>query len=183
VPDNPTETLVGYFAAHPHELPAETRLALLDVDYRTVGPAIDRLLADKPAALVLTGYSARATGITLEAQASASCAADKPDATGFVARPDPAPVLATTIDLARLQAAIAPHASCTLSQDAGQYLCNFAYRHALAEVAARGLVTRVLFVHLPAIAGTPLAATAAASLPLTVMAGALARIARELAED
>lgn len=73
------------------------------------------------------------------------------------------------------------HATCAISHDAGQYLCNFAYRHALEQVAQRGLPTRVLFVHVPALAGTPLAETSAASLPLEVMARALAAIVGELA--
>ncbi|HSG54399.1 MAG TPA: hypothetical protein VLA45_03015 [Paracoccaceae bacterium] len=181
VPDNPTQALVDHFRCNPGLLPDAALLALLDVDYRTVGPAIDALLAHAPAALVLTGYSGRAKGITLEAQASALCAADQPDAAGFVALPEPSPILSTTIDLVRLQSVIAHHAPCALSQDAGQYLCNFSYRHALDRVTAQRLPTQVLFVHVPAISGTPLAETAAASLPLDLMAAALAQIARELA--
>lgn len=181
--DNPTQALVDHFRSNPRLLPNSALLAMLDVDYRTVGPAIDALLALAPAALVLTGYSGRAEGITLEAQASALCAADQPDAAGFVALPQAAPTLSTAIDLVSLQSVIARHAPCALSQDAGQYLCNFSYRHALARVTAQRLPTQVLFVHVPAISGTPLAETAAASLPLNQMATALAQIARELAAE
>lgn len=181
VPNNPTQALVDHFAAHRQALPAGTRLALLDVDYRTVGPALDALLADPPTALVLTGFSAQATAITLEAQASGLCAVDKPDVGGFVPFAPPGPPLCTAIDLPRLQALVEWDTPCTISRDAGQYLCNFAYRHALEQVAQAGLTTRVLFVHVPAIAGTALAETSAASLPLEVMAQALALIVAELA--
>ncbi len=181
VADNPTQALVEHFAAHPHALPADTRLALLDVDYCAVGPMLDGLLADPPAALILTGFSAAATAITLEAQASGLCAADKPDICGFVAAALDHPPLCTALDLAHLHAVVEREAPCTISHDAGQYLCNYAYARALEQVARRGLPTQVLFVHVPAIAGTPLAETSAASLALEVMAAALARIAAELA--
>lgn len=181
VAHNPTQVLIEHFTAHPHTLPAGTRLALLDVDYRTVGPKLDALLADPPAALVLTGFSAQATAITLEAQASGLCAADKPDVGGFVPPFADMLPLCTGIDLAHLHTVVGRHAPCAISHDAGQYLCNFAYRHALDLVAQRGLPTRVLFVHVPALAGTPLAEISAASLSLEVMARALAAIVGELA--
>lgn len=181
VPENPTQTLVEHFMGHPQVLPSDTQLALLEVDYRSVIPAIDALLAAGPVALILTGYSHRATAITLEAQASGLCAADQPDISGHVPGLAEAPLLQTAIDLERLQRAVAPIAPCTISHDAGQYLCNFAYRHALARAADSGSTTQVVFIHVPALAGTPLAATAAAALPLERMAAALARIAAELA--
>lgn len=181
VANNPTQALIEHFAAHPEALPAGTRLALLDVDYRTVGPMLDALLVDPPAALVLTGFSAQATAITLEAQASALCAPDKPDVGGFVPNVAGAPPLGTALDLARLHALVEWEAPCTISHDAGQYLCNFAYAHALKQVALAGLATQVLFVHVPAIAGTPLAETSAASLPLDAMARAVALLVAELA--
>lgn len=181
VPDNPTQALVEHFAQRPALLPADTRLHLLEVDYRTVGPALDALLAEPPAALVLTGFSAQASAITLEARASHLCAPDKPDVCGYVPRLPDAPALQSTLDLPRMRALVERTAPCAISHDAGQYLCNFAYRHALDRVARRGLATRVLFVHVPALAGTPLAESAAASLPLDAMASALAVILRESA--
>ena len=181
VAHNPTQALVEHFAAHPEALPASTRLALLDVDYRTVGPALDALLSDRPKAVVLTGFSAAATAITLEAQASGLCAADKPDVGGFVPDLADGAMLCTALDLDRLHALVEWETRCTISHDAGQYLCNFAYAHALRQVALAGLATPVLFVHVPAITGTPLAETSAASLPLDVMARAVALIMAELA--
>lgn len=184
VPDNPTQRLVEHLRQLPALLPRGTDLHLLDVDYRSVGAQIDALLHNPPHALVLTGYSNLATSITLEARAHGICAPDKPDATGHVPRVAAAepPALHTRIDLDALRSALeAEELPITISHDAGQYLCNFSYRHALQRVEQHGLSTHVLFVHLPALSDTPLAADAAASLPLDSMARALSRIAQELA--
>ena len=178
---NPTQTLLDHFARHPDPLPADTRLALLHVDYRAVGQQLDALLARRPAAVVLTGFSAKAPAITLEAQASTHCAADKPDVAGFVAAGADGPPLCCTLDLTRLQALVERDTPCAISHDAGQYLCNFAYAHVLQQVALAGLSTPVLFVHVPALAGTKLAETSAGALPLDAMAQALALIVAELA--
>lgn len=183
VPANPTQVLVDHLAAHPALLPADTRLALLEVAYQTVPAAIDALLEDQPAALVLTGYSHLATGVTLETCATALCAAGKPDALGHLPVPLAGEVLATGADLPALAALLsAGGIPASLSHDAGQYLCNFAYRHALARVAERGLATQVLFVHLPALSGTPLAEQSAACLLLEDMTRAVSLIVAALTD-
>lgn len=184
VAENPTQRLVEHFRQQPALMPQGTDLHLLDVDYRSVGAQIDALLHDPPRALILTGYSHLATSITLEARAHGICAPDKPDATGHVPVPsaDALPDRYTSIDLETLCRALSEEGeTAVISHDAGQYLCNFSYRHALERVEERGLSTRVLFVHLPALSDTTLAANAAASLPLERMARVLACIVRELA--
>jgi pyroglutamyl-peptidase len=184
VADNPTQRLIEHFRQSPSQLPQDTALHLLDVDYRSVGAQIDALLHEPPRALLLTGYSNLATSITLEARAHGICAPDKPDATGQFPAPFPAerPDLFTRTDVEALCLALAEEdLPVAISHDAGQYLCNYSYRHALERVEERGLSTQVLFVHTPALSDTPLAADAAACLPLETMARALARIARELA--
>lgn len=182
MPDNPTQALLAHCAANPDLLPPGTRLALLEVAYASAPGAIAALLDPAPAALVLTGYSHLATAVTLEAYATGFCAADKPDAMGQRPSSAIAETLATGADLPRLvtllQGAGIP---ATISQDAGQYLCNFTYRQALALVAERRLHTHVVFVHLPAISGTALAGSAAASMPLATLAQALALIVAGLA--
>lgn len=179
--DNPTQALVEHLSAHPALLPEGAQLALLDVAYQSTPAAIDALLDMAPGALVLTGYSHRAAGVTLEACASALCAADKPDVLGHVPAPLNGATLSTQADLPALLALLASaRIPAEISHDAGQYLCNFTYRHALQRVAERGLATPVLFIHLPALAGTPLAAEAAASLPLADMARAVASIVAAL---
>ncbi len=183
VPDNPTQRLVAHFRQKPALLPQGTTLHLLDVDYRSVGAQIDALLHEPPHALLLTGYSHHATSIMLEARAHGICAPDKPDAVGHVPAPSimALPDIFTPVDLGTLCLALAEEdLPAAISHDAGQYLCNFSYRHALERVEERGLSTQVLFVHVPALSDTALAANAAASLPLESMARALARIAQEL---
>lgn len=184
VPDNPTQMLVEHLATDAALLPHGTQLALLDVAYQSVPAAIDALLAGQPAALVLTGYSHLATGVTLEACATPSCAADKPDVLGHVPAPLAGEVLATKADLPKLGALLSrANIPVTISRDAGQYLRNFSYRHALSRVAQLGIGTRVLFVHLPALTGTSLAAQSAASMPLADMARALSLIVAALADS
>jgi pyroglutamyl-peptidase len=181
VPANPTQALVEHLSASPALLPSGTRLALLDVAYQSTPAAIDGLLDQFPATLVLTGYSHRATGVTLEACATTLCAADKPDVMGYVAAPLAGDALTTPVDLTALAATlVAAGLPAEISRDAGQYLCNYVYRHALAQVAARALSTQVLFVHLPAISETPLAAEAATSLPLADMARAVALLVEQM---
>lgn len=185
VADNPTQRVIEHFANTPAALPQGTALHLLDVDYRKVVPQLDRLLANLPRALILTGYSNLATTVTLESRATAMCAADKPDNAGYVpplAECEPPP-LNTMIDLSWLQKALLQRdISADISADAGQYLCNFSYHYALRQIAERGISTRVLFVHLPAVTGSELAKSAAASMPMAKIAAAISIIAENLAE-
>lgn len=121
--------------------------------------------------------------VTLEASATDHCAPDQPDICGFVPAPkaDSGTPLATDAPLAtlslRLKEAGVP---AEISQDAGAYLCNYSYRHALACVGTRRLRPKVLFVHLPALEGTALAKETAASIMLKEAMGALTLIASEL---
>ena len=185
VADNPTQTLIEHFRADPSALPGDTALHLLDVDYRSIGAAIDIILTEPPAALILTGYSNLATDIRLESRATGLCAPDKPDVCGYVPQaPLSAPeTLHTRLDLTRLQTGLEARAiPASISRDAGQYLCNYSYRHALSVAAMGGMSTQVVFVHFPAVEGTALAQSAAAAMPLGQMAAALSHISAELAD-
>ncbi len=184
VPENPSQVLVEHLAANDRLLPDDTHCQLLDVHYASVGDEIDRLLALRPQAILLTGYSSLATGVTLESRATGLCAEDKPDAQGtiFASREDDT-LHHHGLDLDALAASLVGKGIIAeVSQDAGQYLCNFSYRHALAAIAARRCGTRALFVHVPALKGTPLAREAAAAMPLDMLAGALGLIGRQLLE-
>lgn len=180
---NPSQAVVEYLDQRPALLPQGSVLQLLDVDYRQVGAAIDALLESEPAAILLTGYSHLAAGITLETQATGICAAGKPDVAGHVpaaAATAPKPLL-TALDLDHLSASIlAAGLPCNISADAGEYVCNFSYRHALQRICDNGLSTQALFIHVPAVEGSVLAESAATSLPLQDMASAIATIAREV---
>ena len=65
--------------------------------------------------------------------------------------------------------------------DCGAYLCNHSYHLALGHIAALGLDTRAVFIHIPAIAGTPLAQTSAGAMPMETMARGVAMVAHALA--
>ena len=183
VEDNPSQALVEHFRLHPDLLPSPRHLALLDVDYAAVGSALDVLLEAEPEALILTGYSNLAAAINLEAQASGLCAADKPDIRGFAPSEaaEPPETLTSNCDLPSLRSAVeALGLPCHVSQDAGAYLCNYSYRHVLARIAENQLQTRALFVHLPALEGSGLASTSAASISMEAACTGIVRIAQEL---
>jgi len=187
VADNPAQALVEALQAAPELLPEGAECRLLETAYAAISPALDAILADPPAALVLTGYSALAHGFKLERRASDLCSPDFADMRGF--RPAPrsgeaVDLRESGVDLAALEAALlAEGFACGQSDDAGQYVCNSTYHNALARIARDALPTRALFVHLPAIAETRLAETSACAMELDEMARGVALIARLLAAD
>jgi len=186
VPDNPSQAVVETLAASAGLLPATAGFRLLDTAYAGLSPALEAILAEPPAALVLTGFSALAGGFKLERRASDLCSPKFADAHGVF----PQQTMGAPIDLrenrscdfpAMEAALLAEGFPCQLSDDAGQYVCNNAYHLALKQIAALGLPTRAVFVHLPAIAGTPLARSSASAMKLSDMARGVALIARLLA--
>ena len=184
VPDNPSQRIVEYFRTEPGLLPGGADTLLFDVSYDTIDAEIDAVFADPPAALVLTGYSRRAAGIVLETLATDVCDPDRPDAAGF------APLEGTrsqtrcsneAVDFERLASALSAQGlPGVLSQDAGAYLCNRSYLLAMRRIAELGCATRAIFVHIPAIADTPLAAESARPMALEDIAAGIATIAHEL---
>ena len=70
--------------------------------------------------------------------------------------------------------------ACAPSDDAGGYVCNHLYYHALAALDEAGAETRALFVHIPALTGSALAETSAAALDLRDLQRGLGVLAREL---
>jgi pyroglutamyl-peptidase len=159
----------------------------VEVGYAAVPPALEAILADPPAALVMTGYSGLATGLRLETRAHGFCSPDRADAFGL--RPEPAGEVRDYLEqLAADLPAIAGQVmqagiACSISHDAGAYLCNHIYHQALHRIAHCGAGTLAAFVHVPAISGTPLAAASAGSMPLVEMARGVALIATELANS
>jgi len=187
VPDNPSHRLVEALQQTPGLLPANAECRLLETAYAAVSPALEEILDEAPAALVLTGFSAMAKGFKLERRASDVCSPKFADAHGFF----PPKLIGAEVDLREnracdfpaLEAALlAEGIPCQLSDDAGQYVCNNAYHIALTRIAELGLPTRALFVHIPAITDTPLAKNSASAMPLPEMARGVALIARLLAE-
>lgn len=160
----------------------ETRL--LDTVYGGLRDRIARLLDRAPDALVLTGYSTLARGFKLETAATSLCSPDFADASGWCPPRPRDPVSSTAnraVDFPGLLDALrAAEVPAGLSEDAGAYVCNHAYWHALDLVARRGLATRVLFLHVPAIEGMDNAPAGAAAMDFATMRRGLAVVLRAL---
>ena len=185
VPDNPSQHLVEHLARTPGALPDESVCELLDVEYGTVGEAVERLLDGKPRALVMTGYSRHVAAITLESCAHGHCATDQPDAAGHVhVVANDERVRETDIDLTALAQVLEGEGIVArLSRDAGAYVCNYTYRRALDGIAERNGKTSALFVHIPAIEGSDAARESEGALSLDLMTRAIGIVARELARS
>ena len=182
VPDNPSQRLIEHLATVPSG--AETHL--IETEYAQVQPRLDAILMTEPDVLVLTGYSAVARGFKLERQASDICSPRFADASGF--KPDPGqaagrwvPNLAVDFQVLEATLIAAGH-PCHLSDNAGEFVCNHSYYHALSHIAASGSNTRAIFLHVPAIAGTPLAKSAASAMDLDAMASGTLLVTEALAE-
>ena len=182
--DNPSHTLLERLRDTPDLLPADAVCRLIEVSYGAVAPALEELLADPPAALLLTGFSRRATGLRLETPAHDFRSPDRQDAFGFnppAGDAEPQYLSQSRADLAHISnCVIKAGIDCVLSDDAGAYVCNHTYHTALRLIAERDLPTLAVFVHIPAISGTDLAGESEGSMPLDSMARGVAMIAREL---
>lgn len=185
---NPTADLIESLACCADPLLAGAETYILPTRYGEAPDALASGLAanlaeNAPVALIMTGYSHRAPGVVIERRASNLCHPDKPDSGGAFPRSTGGPehlldacgcdtdALATAVRVGDLQ--------CELSDDAGGYVCNHLYFNALSQLSARP-GSRAVFVHLPAIEGTPLARVSAAALSLQEMQQALGIIARAL---
>jgi pyroglutamyl-peptidase len=163
-PFNPTERLVRRLArrrsAH---VQAERIPHVFCVSYAAVEAELPQLIArHRPDVVLLFGLASRSTELRIETQALNARSVLLPDAAGV----SPAD---RTIDpqgpsfrrghapYRRLVAAVrASGAPARLSRDAGQYLCNFAFWHALRAAAADGTAPIVQFVHVPLVRAMPI---------------------------
>jgi pyroglutamyl-peptidase len=178
---NPTASLIEALRRSNDPAFADCSFDVLDVAYAAVGPALERVLAPKPCALVMTGFSRHAAALQLESVATNACAM-RADAAGYV--PEGGATITRLacphIDFATLAGVLTEAGfRAEVSEDAGQYVCN----HTLYTAQNRlvGSRTPGLFVHIPAIEGTSLATTSAGALPLADLVRAMALIARQLA--
>ena len=187
VEDNPSQRVVERLERAPRLLPHGSAIRLLDVTYASVDAALDEIFRTSPAVLVLTGFSREARGLTLETRVTTAFAPDRPDCDGAIPSCPSGGVRQRdndAVDFALLETALTQAGlACSRSADAGAYLCNFIYRRALEQIEERGIAARAIFVHLPAIAGTPLALESRASMDLEEMARGVALVARQLAGD
>ncbi len=183
VAENPTEVLVRSLEGTGDPVLRGAQTLIVPTRYGDAPAALRSVLASPPRVLIMTGFSARAAGLVLESRASNACTATLPDAGGEMPpdTADPLHHLPARCDIADLCAAVERAGlACAPSDDAGGYVCNHLYYHALAALDEASADTRALFVHIPALAGSPLAATSAAALGLADLQRALGVLAREL---
>ncbi len=187
VVENPSALLVESVAsddifAGQARVRLETRL--LDTVYGGLRGRIESVLASEPSALVMTGYSSLARGFKIETGATSRCHPGFADASGWHPPESREPVRAAAnaaVDFAQMIDAL--HGAgipARLSGDAGEYVCNAAYWHALDLIAAGALATRALFLHLPALDGMEDPPRGAGSLDLARMRRGLAIVLRVL---
>lgn len=134
----------------------EVRATELPVSFRRATEELERALAGTPRppdAFLALGVH-RGAFFRLERRARAQLRSGRPDVDGADARtvgPGDGEDLATSLDLGMLEAALlaAGAPEVRVSDDAGGYLCEHVYRHALTR--ARELGVPALFLHVPPI--------------------------------
>lgn len=154
VVDNPSGRIVEHFArsgAPGHALTAR----VLPVSFTLAGEAIRELLRDgRFGAALLLGVAGKETCLRLERYARRR-PAERPDVDGSVPTegdglPGAADGYAASVPLEALQSTLTGAGlSARLSDDAGDYVCNHTYYAALDTLAAEGIPTRCLFIHVP----------------------------------
>jgi pyroglutamyl-peptidase len=168
--ENPSGLVVEHLIAAP---PGALRLAggVLPVSIARVPAAFDALLADAPeppAAFVASGVQ-RHPWFRLERRARAPLSSAKRDNDGRVADGvtlGGAAELVTAFELAELAQALRSGGAqdVRLSDDAGGFVCERAYHHALTRAGERGIPA--LFLHVPPLDAVPLVAQARAAAAL-----------------
>ncbi|MEQ8406051.1 MAG: hypothetical protein RKE49_13210 [Oceanicaulis sp.] len=176
-PVNPTPAVIAR-AAELAPASFEIETMVLDTEFAAVPARLAEAAARKPEIVVMTGLASRASLVRLERRARNEVTAGRLDAagrdwpSGLVDAGAPE-VLSATADLLQAQAALTrAGVEFELSEDAGRYVCEFAYFHALRLFAA----ARVVFVHVPPIAPADGAQTGQAALTETEAARAVAAV-------
>lgn len=133
----------------------ELTVALLPVVYDAVSEGLPQLLtAVRPDLTVLCGVSGKATKLRLEA-AGTNAIGTSPDnlgrrPMGSTGRLDGPTERRTELPLeAMIRAASGVGDGAVRSDDAGDYLCNFAYYRALEWLDHQGEPARAVFLHVP----------------------------------
>lgn len=150
MPRNPSAALAERVAASPrwalHRIDA--RCHILTTAYAAIGGELAPALDEGADALLMIGVAGRARRVRIETRATSRRSLLFPDASGE--RPD-LPT-APRVEAARRTMLAGPTAldllvrrgvGCCLSRDAGRYLCNASYFHAL------GRMPSAIFIHIP----------------------------------
>jgi pyroglutamyl-peptidase len=156
VPHNPTEALVASLdGRRAGRLRVDGRV--LDVSFAGGASRLSALLAGRPEAVLMFGVARGAGEVRVEAQAVNRAQADLPDVEGRVAGGGPVDaalavdhVLRSAVDVDALAAMLqASGVPARVSDDAGRYVCNAMYLHALAWAATSDPPVPCVFVHVP----------------------------------
>ncbi|MDR7101394.1 hypothetical protein [Croceicoccus sp. BE223] len=175
VPHNPTGCLLASLANCDYPALRSARRLLLPTLYNVAPALLLASLEPTPRAILMLGYSRRATSATLERLSSGHVLPDRPDAEGRCPNPSGQQVetCETRADLMTIRSDLRRAGlACEISSDAGGYVCNHLYHAALSGPCAAGGPVG-LFVHLPALAGTPLAMQSAGAMTVSAMQRAL----------
>lgn len=165
LPTNPTQALVRQLAFHPSHPSRWGRLhtAVLPVVYAAAHTQINALLVDhRPDLVLCTGLAQSAHTLRFEQIAHNSSTTPAPDNAGEVRQQaciDPAAPAAyhSTLPTTRLHRTLmAAGFPLEYSQDAGGYLCNYVYFHALHTLAQHQPAAWCGFLHVPPTARLPL---------------------------
>lgn len=156
-PENSTETLVRNLATEPSERfgASALRALVLPTDYRRSWPTLRRAQARFAPDIVLHfGLAMRARSLILERVAHKRIHPDRPDAAGFapasgLARRTGPETIASTLPVNAIHAALEQAGfPVSLSDDAGEYVCNATLYRSLHS-AGSGRSRVVGFVHVP----------------------------------
>lgn len=170
-PVNPTEALIAILDARRAELArlADLHTETLAVEYRSVADRLDRWAADiRPDIAIHFGLSARAQGFTLERIAKNVVGMGRPDNGGDIPKDQQICAgmgsLASTLPLDAIRDALAARSlAVSMSEDCGDYLCNFLFYRSRGGLHPGFSPALAGFIHVPPLAaedsGDPAALT------------------------
>ncbi|SFG38830.1 peptidase C15 [Methylobacterium gossipiicola] len=154
VPRNPSAVVARLLGIHArrHGLAGgDVRVLILPTSYGAIPTHLFPALAEGPSAVLMLGVARRAKRVRVEFRARNRVSRLFPDASGAIAQRltllAGGPAERRAGGAAKALASLRRHGIAAIpSHDAGRYLCNAAYFHALAEDIP------VLFIHIPPLA-------------------------------
>jgi pyroglutamyl-peptidase len=149
--ENPTRWLVSALSAAPGWRVVKTELP---TSYARVGGQVRRIFDERPAAVVMFGYTSQTDRLRLEQLARNRDGSPRPDNDGRlgapVILPGGPPTYPSTVGLDPVLSALCTQeVPFTYSVDAGGYVCNHSYFLALDRAWSARPVIPCLFVHVP----------------------------------
>lgn len=130
--------------------------AILPTSYERSFVTLSALITElQPDFIVMLGVASSSQDIRIEQQAHNRLSTKIEDNDAYVPQTpyisaSACDVLHTAVDTKKLQATLAnqkPH--CVISEDCGDYVCNFLYYNVLSDIKEKQLSSKALFVHVP----------------------------------